>query len=221
LLGRMGGSTVRLQAIPQRMPNFWRRGMPRSQIQKSMMMPKTNPMTSPRSMSACVPSDTSSITRSNRRDPSRMPPPRPTGSPSPLFCSSHSSSNSTDSRSDSARPLCIRREWNCVRRISTSVCENPARSLWQQVEPTSAPGHAQIFAARRTDCSTAPRLAGASARGGRHALLTDGRSRALGRVRHHGDLCQLQRHLKAAGAVDRAHPRIPRARGQSHVGTTE
>ena len=114
--------------MPQRMPSFWRRGMPRSQIQKSIIMPKTNPMTNPSSMSACVPSDTSSITRSSRRAPSRMVPPSPGGA---WFCSSHSSSNSTDSTSDTVegRPPCARREWNCVRRMSTSVCENPARNL--------------------------------------------------------------------------------------------
>mmetsp|Transcript_74579 Transcript_74579/g.121162 ORF Transcript_74579/g.121162 Transcript_74579/m.121162 type:complete len:232 (+) Transcript_74579:194-889(+) len=116
---------VRLHAMPQRMPSFWRRGMPRSQIQKSIIMPKTNPMTNPSSMSACVPSDTSSITRSSRRAPSRMVPPSPGGA---WFCSSHSSSNSTDSTSDTGRPPCARREWNCVRRMSTSVCENPARN---------------------------------------------------------------------------------------------
>jgi hypothetical protein len=123
------GETVRLQAMPQRMPSFWRRGMPRSQIQKSMMIPKTKPMTRPSSMSPCVPSDTSSMTRSNRRDPSRItPPPIPMGGPSPWFCSSHSSSSSTDSKSDRGLPPC-RREWNCARRRSTSVCENPARRL--------------------------------------------------------------------------------------------
>ena len=122
------GTTVRLHAMPHSIPSFWRRGMPRSQIQKSMMMPKTKPITRPSSMSACVPSETSSMTRSNRRVPSPLPPTNPTGAPS-LFCSSHSSSSSTDSRSESGRPLCARREWNCVRRISTSVGEKPARSL--------------------------------------------------------------------------------------------
>jgi len=179
--------------MPQRMPSFWRRGMPRSQIQKSMIMPKTKPMTRPSSMSPCVPSDTSSMTRSNRRDPSRIaPPPIPMGAPSPWFCSSHSSSNSTDSKSDRGLPPC-RREWNCARRRSTSVCENPARRL-----PSTRPA-----CQRKPLCATYAGWSRGEGGGGGHS--TGDRSPAHCLLRPYlGGPCRSQHPVQAAPVHSRA-----------------